>query len=67
LWLLHPLVTLLVIVGTANHYWLDTIAAAAMLGVTLAVIHPPHRTVTTAGRGTGRLAPRETVLAGAGR
>jgi hypothetical protein len=67
MWLLHPLVTLLVIVGTANHYWLDALVATAMLGVTLAVIHPPHRTVTTAGRGAGRLAPRETVLAGAGR
>ncbi len=67
LWLLHPLITLLVIVGTANHYWLDAIIATAMLGITLAVIHPPHRTATTAGRGTGRLAPREPVLAGAGR
>ncbi|WP_345202214.1 phosphatase PAP2 family protein, partial [Streptomyces lavendulae] len=28
LWLLHPLVTLLVVVGTANHYWLDAIVAA---------------------------------------
>ncbi len=32
LWLLHPLLTLLVIVGTANHYWFDAIAAAAILG-----------------------------------
>ncbi|MFE6649094.1 hypothetical protein ACFVJS_21185, partial [Nocardioides sp. NPDC057772] len=28
LWLLHPLLTLLVIVGTANHYWLDVMVAA---------------------------------------
>ncbi|MGW7822313.1 phosphatase PAP2 family protein [Streptomyces puniciscabiei] len=68
LWLLHPLITLLVIVGTANHYWLDAIVAAAMLGVALAVIRPPHRTAGPAGRGAGRLAPpREPVLAGAGR
>ncbi|MER6030861.1 phosphatase PAP2 family protein [Streptomyces sp. NPDC001851] len=67
LWLLHPLITLLVIVGTANHYWLDALVATAMLGITLAVIRPPHRTATAAGRGTGRLAPREQVLAGAGR
>ncbi|MFF8352458.1 phosphatase PAP2 family protein [Streptomyces chartreusis] len=40
LWLLHPLLTLLVIVGTANHYWLDAIVATAMLGVALAVIRP---------------------------
>ncbi|MFI9803401.1 phosphatase PAP2 family protein [Streptomyces sp. NPDC052301] len=67
LWLLHPLVTLLVIVGTANHYWLDAIAATAMLGAALAAIHPPHRTAGPAGRGTDRLAPRGNVLVGAGR
>ncbi|MGW4874294.1 phosphatase PAP2 family protein [Streptomyces chartreusis] len=70
LWLLHPLLTLLVIVGTANHYWLDAIVATAMLGIALAVIRPrassggtpvslrsPKRTATTAGRGTGKLLP----------
>ncbi|MEW2624006.1 phosphatase PAP2 family protein [Streptomyces sp. NPDC048106] len=67
LWLLHPLLTLLVIVGTANHYWLDALAAAVMLGAALALIHPPHRTATTAGRGTGRIVPRQRVLAGASR
>jgi hypothetical protein len=46
LWLLHPLLTLLVIVGTANHYWLDAIMAAALLGVALVVIRPPRRTAT---------------------
>ncbi|MDO0938183.1 phosphatase PAP2 family protein [Streptomyces sp. DG2A-72] len=68
LWLLHPLLTLLVIVGTANHYWLDAIVAAAMLGLALAVIDVPHRTRTTAGRGQQTLAPGdEHVLVGAGR
>ncbi|MFD5801065.1 phosphatase PAP2 family protein [Streptomyces sp. NPDC127020] len=43
LWLLHPLLTLLVIVGTANHYWLDVAAATALLGLALAVLRPPHR------------------------
>ncbi|MCZ4611778.1 phosphatase PAP2 family protein [Streptomyces sp. Lzd4kr] len=70
LWLLHPLLTLLVIVGTANHYWLDAIVATVMLGIALAVIRPrassggspvalrpPKRTATTAGRGTGKLVP----------
>ncbi|MDH6626352.1 hypothetical protein M2271_004169 [Streptomyces sp. LBL] len=66
LWLLHPLVTLLVIVGTANHYWLDAIVAGAVLGLALAVIHLPHRTVTTAGRSREKLVPAdENVLAGA--
>ncbi|POX45202.1 hypothetical protein C3489_34745 [Streptomyces sp. Ru71] len=68
LWLAHPLLTLLVIVGTANHYWLDAIVATALLGLTLAVIHPPHRTATTAGRGRERLLPtEERELAGVAR
>ncbi|MFJ8107720.1 phosphatase PAP2 family protein [Streptomyces sp. NPDC096132] len=70
LWLLHPLVTLLVIVGTANHYWLDAVVAGALLGVVLAVVHAPARTNTTAGRGVLRPARAKTgdqVLVGAGR
>ncbi|MDQ0994094.1 phosphatase PAP2 family protein [Streptomyces sp. V3I7] len=70
LWLLHPLITLAVIVGTANHYWLDSIAATAMLGTALAVVHGPHRTASTAGRATRTLVPGEQVeqvLAGVGR
>ncbi|MER6349997.1 phosphatase PAP2 family protein [Streptomyces sp. NPDC001595] len=47
LWLLHPLVTLLVIVGTANHYWLDALVAAALLGLALAVPRPPVRSTVT--------------------
>ncbi|MCX4766359.1 phosphatase PAP2 family protein [Streptomyces sp. NBC_01275] len=47
LWLLHPLLTLVVIVGTANHYWLDAAVAGALLGIALAVIHAPRRTTTT--------------------
>ncbi|WP_267716986.1 phosphatase PAP2 family protein [Streptomyces sp. CoH17] len=43
LWLLHPLATLLVIVGTANHYWLDVLVATALLGLALALLRPPHR------------------------
>ncbi|MFD6433239.1 phosphatase PAP2 family protein [Streptomyces venezuelae] len=42
LWLLHPLLTLLVVVGTANHYWLDALAATALLGIALAVIRLPR-------------------------
>jgi hypothetical protein len=42
LWLLHPLVTLLVVVGTANHYWLDTIVAGVLLAVALTFIHIPR-------------------------
>lgn len=42
LWLLHPLVTLLVIVGTANHYWLDAIVVSALLAVVFAAIRLPR-------------------------
>jgi hypothetical protein len=68
LWLLHPLVTLLVIVGTANHYWLDAIVATALLGLALAVIPRPHRTATTAARGQDRFVPAgDNALVVAGR
>ena len=76
LWSAHPLITLLVIVGTANHYWLDAIVAAVLLGLALAVIRPPHRTGTTGGRGTEPAEPAddqadenvaEPTLVGAGR
>ncbi|MGW5345235.1 phosphatase PAP2 family protein [Streptomyces sp. HUAS TT3] len=40
-WLLHPLLTLLVIVGTANHYWLDAIVAGVLLGAALLVVPRP--------------------------
>lgn len=43
LWLLHPLLTLLVIVGTANHYWLDSIVVSALLAVAFAAL-PLRRT-----------------------
>ncbi|MFJ3633934.1 phosphatase PAP2 family protein [Streptomyces sp. NPDC090112] len=42
LWLLHPLVTLLVIVGTANHYWLDAVVAAVLLAVALLLVPRPR-------------------------
>lgn len=41
LWLLHPLITLLVVVGTANHYWMDGIVGSALLGVALLIIPRP--------------------------
>ncbi|SEQ19432.1 PAP2 superfamily protein [Streptomyces sp. yr375] len=48
LWLLHPLLTLLVIVGTANHYWLDALVAGALLALALTLIQAPRRTTTPA-------------------
>ncbi|GAA3922556.1 phosphatase PAP2 family protein [Actinoplanes auranticolor] len=35
LWLLHPVLTLLVVVGTANHYWIDAAVAAALLAAAM--------------------------------
>lgn len=32
LWLAHPVITTVVVVGTANHYWLDGIIAAILVG-----------------------------------
>jgi hypothetical protein len=33
LWVAHPLITLLVVVGTANHYWADAIVVSVLLGL----------------------------------
>jgi hypothetical protein len=37
LWFVHPAVTVLVVVVTANHYWLDGLVSVALVGVALAV------------------------------
>ncbi|MFI9472064.1 phosphatase PAP2 family protein [Streptomyces sp. NPDC052492] len=66
LWLLHPLLTLLVIVGTANHFWLDAFAAAALLGLALAVLRRP-RPAPAATRVRPRRPVRRHSLVGAGR
>jgi len=39
LWLIHPALTLLVVVVTGNHYWLDALVATALLGVVAAVLN----------------------------
>lgn len=54
LWLLHPLITLTVIVGTANHYWLDSIVAALMFALALTLIRGPNRTGPAGRRRTRR-------------
>ena len=40
LWLLHPVATVFVVVSTANHYWLDGIAGAALVLAALWVTRP---------------------------
>jgi hypothetical protein len=42
-WLLHPALTLLVVVVTGNHYWLDGIVAAALLAVVVLICPWPGR------------------------
>ncbi|WP_372344897.1 phosphatase PAP2 family protein [Streptomyces sp. KL116D] len=63
LWLLHPLLTLLVVVGTANHYWLDAIVATALLGIALAAIRMPLTVGGSAIRRHLLPAPAEPVAA----
>ncbi len=41
----HPLLTLLVVVGTANHYWLDAIVVGALLAVAYAALRLPRTPV----------------------
>ncbi|AWW36716.1 membrane protein [Streptomyces sp. AS58] len=68
LWLLHPLVTLLVIVGTANHFWLDALVASALLGGALALIRPPRGAARAVPRAAGNAVPAEQpVLVAAAR
>ncbi|MFB7463345.1 phosphatase PAP2 family protein [Streptomyces sp. NPDC056224] len=53
LWLLHPLLTLLVVVGTANHYWLDAIVATLLLGAALRLVPRPDAAHADGGGGGG--------------
>ncbi|GIM95957.1 phosphatase PAP2 family protein [Paractinoplanes toevensis] len=39
LWLVHPAITLFVVVVTGNHYWLDAIVAMVLLGLVAAVLN----------------------------
>jgi hypothetical protein len=47
-WLLvaHPVATLLVVVVTGNHYWLDAIAAVTLVALVLGVVTPLSRPAT---------------------
>ncbi|MEU9332613.1 phosphatase PAP2 family protein [Streptomyces sp. NPDC048290] len=58
LWLLHPLLTLLVIVGTANHYWLDALVAGLLLAAALLVLKVPRSVPRDGARRTARAVRR---------
>jgi hypothetical protein len=47
LWLLHPLITLLVVVVTGNHYWMDVIVVSVLLSVVV-VLQAGWRPATVA-------------------
>lgn len=40
--LLHPLITVVTVVATGHHYWLDGIVACALLTVIVLVLRPPR-------------------------
>ena len=42
-WALHPALTLMVVVVTGNHYWMDGIVAAALLVMVVLVCPWPGR------------------------
>jgi hypothetical protein len=54
LWFLHPLATLFVVVSTANHYWLDGLAGAALVLTALWVTRPRDRSAEGAGSHPGQ-------------
>jgi len=47
LWLAYPAITLTVVVGTANHYWLDGFIACAIIAAVLTVLPAQGRRLTT--------------------
>ncbi|MFJ5596664.1 phosphatase PAP2 family protein [Micromonospora parva] len=65
LWLAHPLVTLLVVVTTGNHYWLDGIVAAVLLAVVSVGLPRPAQPTSppTRGRGARTGWPRQRLRA----
>ncbi|MEV4512809.1 phosphatase PAP2 family protein [Dactylosporangium sp. NPDC049525] len=47
LWLAHPIITTLVVVGTANHYWLDGIIGAVLVGALMLAVGRTPRPAET--------------------
>ncbi|WP_242909979.1 phosphatase PAP2 family protein [Actinomadura terrae] len=53
LWILHPVATTMVVVATANHYWLDGVVALALLAVATAFLRPPRELCRPGDPGAG--------------
>ncbi|MFF5231640.1 phosphatase PAP2 family protein [Dactylosporangium sp. NPDC000521] len=62
LWLAHPVITMLVVVGTANHYWLDGIIASILVGALMLVVGRTRK--QTGSRPGKRAAKRAGTSAG---
>lgn len=63
LWLLHPVLTTLVVVGTANHFWADGFAAGLLvLGTVVLVMVPTDRATHEAREAAERVRPSPVVL-----
>jgi hypothetical protein len=66
LWALHPTVTTLVVVATANHYWADGVAAAGLAVGAVAIVGATTEVAVDRGRVPVTDAPADVVaLAGA--
>lgn len=50
LWVLHPTVTTLVVVATANHYWADGVAAGVLVATAFAFVMVPTDRATQVAR-----------------
>jgi hypothetical protein len=65
-WVLHPSVTTLVVVATANHYWADGAAAAVLAAGAVAIVGATAEVTVERGRGPVTDAPVDAVtIAGA--
>ena len=59
LWWAHPVITVLVVIGTGNHYWLDVVVGTALVSSAWAVTRPRSRSRALAPRpSTGALGVR---------
>jgi hypothetical protein len=57
LWCLHPAATTLVVVGTANHYWADGLAAGVLAAGAVALVMLPTDRATGLARAAAARAP----------
>lgn len=55
LWILHPTVTTLVVVATANHYWADGVAAGLLVATAFAFVMVPTDRATHLARDAARV------------